>query len=81
METKSPAVAIGLAVHSIIREAGLSLKAFRERSGIPHVTLSRRINGHLCFTFAELVQVAEITGTSVAEIAERAERLRVGNAA
>lgn len=68
------AAAIGRAVNSAIREAGLNLRAYSDASGIPHNTLSRRVNGHNCFTYAELVQVAEITGVSVVEIAERAQR-------
>lgn len=75
MATKSPAVAIGLVVASVIREADLTLKEFGQQAGIPHVTLSRRINGHVPFTWPELVKVSDVTGVSLAEIADRAQRL------
>lgn len=70
------AAAIGTAVHSIIREAGLSLKEFGQRAGIPTTTLSRRINGHTSFTWAELALVVEICDVSFAELAERAEKIK-----
>ena len=68
------AAAIGRAVHSAIRESGLNLRAYGELSGTPHGTLSRRINGHSCFNYAELVQAADITGIELAEILDRAQR-------
>lgn len=70
------AAAIGTAVHSIIREAGLNLKEFGQRADITPRTLARRVNGHSSFTWDELVKVVEITGVTFAELAERAEKIR-----
>lgn len=64
------------AVANALRSAGLTQRAVSEQTGIPLVTLNRRLTGRSAFTVLELAAIAEVTGLSVVELAVRAERLR-----
>jgi hypothetical protein len=75
------AVAIGTAVRGAVVEADLSLTQFAEEAGFSWQTLSRRVNGHTPFTYSELVRVAEITGTTVSDLVQRADRIHKRQAA
>lgn len=66
-------------VAEAMRTAKVSQRAMAELTGIPLVTLSRRLNGHTAFTAVELAAIAEVLHLSIVEFALRAERL--GNAA
>ena len=57
-----------------IRSAGLSQRAVAEKSGIPLVTLNRRLTGKAAFTVLEVAAVAEVVGVGVTELFLRAER-------
>lgn len=63
-------------VAAAIRTAGLTQRAVSERTGIPLVTLSRRLTGRTAFNMVELAAIAEVLDLSVVELAVRAERLR-----
>lgn len=69
------AQAIGTAVRSIIVEAGLTVSNAAEQADIPRMSFYRRINGQVEFTYSELVSLAAITGVSLGEIVERAQRI------
>lgn len=75
------AVAIGTAARGAITEAGYSIASFAKESGIPINTLSRRFNGHIPLNYPELSRIANVTGLSIAELVQRAERIAARDAA
>ena len=64
------------AVGDAIKAAGLSQRAVAERCGIPLVTLNRRLTGRTAFTVIEVAAIADALGTSLLDLAVRAERMR-----
>jgi len=64
------------AVADAIKMAGLSQRAVSEQTGIPLVTLSRRLTGRTAFTVIELAAIAQVLNLSLVELAVRAERVR-----
>lgn len=69
------ALALGRAVHSFIREAGLNITSTGRATEIPRRTMVRSVNGERCFSIEDLYRLAPVLGTSVAEILARAERI------
>ncbi|MFC8600149.1 MULTISPECIES: helix-turn-helix domain-containing protein [unclassified Isoptericola] len=69
------ALAIGHAVKAAISHAGLSQVEIADDAGIALTSLSRRLNGHIPFTFPELVRVCRVLDLNVGDLAERAERI------
>ncbi|HZL06889.1 MAG TPA: helix-turn-helix transcriptional regulator [Coriobacteriia bacterium] len=57
-----------------IKHAGLSQRATSESTGIPLVTLSRRLTGRSAFTVPEIAAIARASGVSVVELFLRVER-------
>ena len=57
--------------------AKLSQRDLSESAGIPLTTLHQKLKGHRAFTVIELALIAEALGTSITELALRAERAQV----
>ena len=62
------------AVREALKNAGLSQRAASEKTGIPLVTLNRRLRDGRGFTAIELGTIAEACGTSLVDLALKAER-------
>ena len=62
------------AVLAAMKEKGISQRAMSDATGIPLVTLSRRLLKRSAFTLVELAAVAEVLNLSLVELALRAER-------
>lgn len=75
------AQALGRAVHSVIREAGLNITSTGRAAGIPRRTMTRSVNGERCFSIEELYKVAPVVDVPVSEILARAERIAEKTAA
>ncbi|MGX6508247.1 helix-turn-helix domain-containing protein [Rhodococcus sp. SJ-2] len=56
---------IATAVRAAITTAGLNENAVADATGIPRVTLRRRLNGSVPFNADELVVLARVTGADV----------------
>lgn len=69
------AAAIGLAAKTHLTKAGLTLTQYAEVAPMPRNTLSRRINGVLPFTWPEIARLAEVTGSTLADICGTAESI------
>lgn len=67
------AAAIGLAARTHLTAAGLTLTQYAENAPMPRNSLSRRVNGLIPFTWPEIARLAEVTGSSIADIAATAE--------
>lgn len=66
---------IAIEVRDAMSAAGISQRDMASRSGIPLVTLSRRlVGGHKPFDLAEVAVVAGVMGLSLTELVLRAER-------
>ena len=64
------------AVRAAIETAGLSQAEVARESGIPLVTMHRRLSGRgRAFSVVELAAVGEVLGVSVVELGAAAERL------
>lgn len=74
--TTAQAISAGLteAVRDSLKEAGLSQREAASRTGIPLVTLNRRLQDGSKFTAIELGVIAETCGTSLVDLALKAER-------
>lgn len=72
---KVEAMAMGQVVRGALAQAGLTQAEAAPRLGFSLITLSRRINGSLPFTWPELVRVSRITEVPVTELALAAERI------
>lgn len=66
---------MGQAVQGAIAQAGLTQALTAEATGMALNTLSRRINGHLPFTWPELVGIAKVTDLSISDLVASAERI------
>jgi len=64
-------------IDEAMRAAKISQRAMADATGIPLVTLSRRLNGHTAFTVVEMAAIADVLNLSIVEFALRAERMRV----
>lgn len=63
-------------VGEAMRAAKVSQRAMSAATGIPLVTLSRRLAGRTGFTVHELAAIAEVLNLSIVELAVRADRFR-----
>jgi len=68
-------VAIGRAVKAATAHAGRTQAELSTEADIGLNSLSRRLNGHVPFTFPELVRVCHVLGIPLADLTERAERI------
>lgn len=64
-----------LAIRAAIEEARLSQRALADETGIPLVTLSRRLRGQSAFTVPEVAAIAKACSVSIVDLALRAERI------
>lgn len=60
--------AVGSAIAAALDSAGLSQRAVQERTGISQATLSRIISGQRTAKMTEIIQIAEATGHTVAQL-------------
>ena len=72
--TEQHSRALARVVATELAAAGITQQAAALATGIPLSTFNRRINGHSPFLVTELHAVAGILGTTVAELATKAER-------
>ncbi len=64
----TPTTRVAEAVREAVAARGISQIALSEATGIPRVTLIRRLNGHSPFTIAELAAIAEHLGVTVSDL-------------
>lgn len=72
MEMLTPTEQVASAVREAMTRQGVTGVALAEATGIPHVTLSRRLRGHTPFTIAELAPIAEHLGVTLSDLVEAA---------
>lgn len=68
------AVATGRSVKGVAAVRAVDLGDLAERIGIARNSMSRRINGHIPFTWPEMFLVAEALGMEPSEILDAAQR-------
>lgn len=68
-------MAMGQAVRGAIAQAGLTQAEAAPQLKLSLMSLSRRINGALPFTWPELVRVSRVTGVPVSELIATAQRI------
>ncbi len=73
--------AIASALAGAIREGRRTQRQVAEESGIPLVTLNRKLGGRRPFTVTELAAVCEVLSISVTEVVSRADRALSNTAA
>ena len=66
---------ITTAIREKIAAHGLSATIVTKRLGIGRQTFSRKLNGHVDFSLSELIRLAEILGTTVADLMCRADQI------
>ena len=66
---------ITTAIREKIAAHGLSTVIVAKRLGIGRQTFSRKLNGHVDFSLSELIRLAEILGTTVADLMCRADQI------
>lgn len=66
---------ITTAIREKIAAHGLSTAIVAKRLGIGRQTFSRKLNGHVDFSLSELTRLAEILGTTVADLMCRADQI------
>jgi transcriptional regulator with XRE-family HTH domain len=64
--------AVAAKVRATMTAKGVSQVSLAEATGIPRVTLIRRLNGHASFTIEELAAIATHLGVDVASLLEAA---------
>lgn len=68
-------------VGDTIRDRGLTQRTVADQAGIPFTTLHRKLRGIAPFNVAELAVVADVLGTTLTDLALRAERAHDRSAA
>ena len=63
------------AIREQIAAHGLSTTIVAKRIGIGRQTFSRKLNGHVEFSLSELTRLAEVLGTTVADLMCRADQI------
>lgn len=63
------------AIRERIAAHGLSTTIVAKRIGIGRQTFSRKLNGHVEFSLSELTRLAEVLGTTVADLMCRADQI------
>ena len=71
MDTNTYPRQVSQTVADAMQAQGWSEKAMAEATGIPRVTLRRRLAG-AAFNVAELAAIADILGTTVSDLVDRA---------
>lgn len=66
---------MGQAAIGAIALAGLTQAQAADKIGVALNTFSRRVNGHLPFSWPEIVRLAEATDMTVSELVANAERI------
>lgn len=66
---------VAAAVRGLVAEQAISELALAERSGIPRVTLRRRLAAQSPFTVQELADVGDVLGLSPLAILQRSQAL------
>lgn len=66
--------AVAVVVAEAIKASGRSQRDVSSATGIPLVTLSRRLTGAYPFTVLEFATIAELLGTTATDLMLRAER-------
>lgn len=66
---------ITTAIREKIAANGLSTVIVAKRLGIGRQTFSRKLNGHVDFSLSELIRLAEILGTTVADLMCRSDQI------
>ena len=69
------AKALATAVREAVEQRGRTQREVADAVGIPLTTLSRKIRGLTPFDAVELAGIAEFLGTSLIDLALRAERI------
>lgn len=64
---------VALAARDALEKSGVSQRSAADKTGIPLVTLSRKLRGLSPFTVAELDAVAQAAGTTITAISQQAE--------
>lgn len=59
---------VGMAIDRARNSAGLSQRALADRTGISQATLSRIINGDRVAKMPEIIQIADETGCTIAQL-------------
>jgi transcriptional regulator with XRE-family HTH domain len=72
---------VGKAIESAREAAGLSQRALEDRTGISQSTLSRILTGKRAAKMTEIIQIADATGCTVAQLTGTAIADRVQYAA
>jgi transcriptional regulator with XRE-family HTH domain len=75
--TSAEGLTDGLAkvVSDAMKAHGKNQRDIAEATGIPLVTLNRRLTGRSPFVITELIAIAEVLDVSLVELVVRAERL------
>lgn len=73
--------AIAQVVSEAVKSANLTQRDVSEQSGMPLVTLNRKLRGATSFTVVELASIAEVLNVSLTDLALRAERRALSPAA
>lgn len=63
------------AIRERVADHGLTQAAVARALGIGRQTFSRKLNGHGDFSVSELTRLAEILGTTVADLMQRADQI------
>lgn len=63
------------AIRECVADHGLTQAAAARALGIGRQTFSRKLNGHGDFSVSELTRLAEILGTTVADLMQRADQI------
>lgn len=63
-----PAKELADKVAASILRSNLTKAHVAREAGIPYTTFQRKINGHVEFTFSELLRIAEVTGTAPSKL-------------
>lgn len=63
------------AIRERVADHGLTQAAAARALGIGRQTFSRKLNGHGDFSVSELTRLAEILGTTVADLMQRADQI------
>ena len=66
--------ALAAVVRAAIESSRRTQREVSEESGVPLVTLNRKLGGHTPFNFLELAEIAAVLDTSVTDLTLRAER-------
>ncbi len=64
---------VAAAVRGLIAERGMSELAMAQESGIPRVTLRRRLAGQTPFTVQELADIGHVLDITVLDIIKRSD--------